>query len=231
MPKYHMEKLICKNCQLKTEYQQWDNVNGLENPIQKAEILAGSFYSVICSHCKEKIELEHSCLYSDYKLGFLIYYSQNFEEQTFEKILSAEKRIDYKKLKLRLAIDFLDFREKIRILEDGFDDRALELAKTMIVSNIFENSQLELSRILYHSKNEQDNMLAFALVLKDKTIKLIKIPETFYVNFANMITELKLVDSEGIFETIDTNWALNLVTSEGNNKNDKGNKKEVKHAE
>ena len=231
MPKYHFKIATCKYCELETEHQLWDYVDGLENPLQKSEILAGSFFDFTCSHCKKNFQLEHSCLYSDNKFGFLIYFSPIFDEEKLGKILFENGITNYDGLILRLATDFIDFREKIKILEDGLNDRAIELVKTMIVSNLLENAQLELSRILYHSNDEQEKNIAFVLLLKDEKIKLIKIPYAFYQHFAKMVSDLMLVDSVDIFETIDVNWALNLVTTEGIKNLDKDNKEAVKYAE
>ena len=172
----HIVKATCPDCKKEFPLEVWQSVNVQLNPEMREKVLDGSIFQFECPHCGMKGHTEYPFLYNDMKHGFMIQYcseddvdkyTKSFEELVKSDAATGALNNEY----LRIVTEYFWLTEKIKILENGFDDRLIELLKLWEVKE------------LNHNKPEND--LAFALfdMLPNKDLKKKEpIPTLVYIN-------------------------------------------------
>lgn len=126
----------CPHCGKSMVFSPIDYINTEERPEMIQKVRDGEAFVSICGHCGKKSRMDYSFLYYQPSALFLVYYAADQEDyEKAWKMLTGqdrERRLDEEKLrgvKKRLVTSREALREKLMILDSGFDDRVIELMK------------------------------------------------------------------------------------------------------
>ena len=134
--KFSYHEMICPQCGYVEEMQLWDSIDGAEDRWLKELIFEKTLHVFRCPNCDFSAWVERELLYYDISSRFMIFYLPDYEGDVLELDLSEfVSQVGERKLTLRIVNDLEEFIEKIRIFEDGLDDRAVELLKKSFADN------------------------------------------------------------------------------------------------
>lgn len=140
----------CPQCGHECSAKVWGSINVKEKPELKGQILDGSFFVNTCPECGNEVTLVYNCLYLDednHQMFYLIA-GNGSEEDDFQAEQEAKaaanmvpfwREGDYI---LRIVHSASDLREKVMIFDAGYDDRVVEIAKGMALSQCPEGSYI-----------------------------------------------------------------------------------------
>ena len=147
----------CPHCGKSMVFSPIDYINTEERPEMIQKVRDGEAFASICGHCGKKSHMDYSFLYYQPSALFLVYYAANQEDyEKAWKMLTGqdrEHRLDEEKLrgvKKRLVTSREALREKLMILDSGFDDRVIELMKGLAFMSLRRHSpELYPERVLF----------------------------------------------------------------------------------
>lgn len=129
----------CPKCKQPGFVDAWPRITSTVDT-QAMELLeAGKLFEYACPVCSTKVAMAYDCLLHDVEHKALLLYSTDKNAlQTGPRRLIVERDklhsngVDIDDYQLRVALTTFEFCEKVRIWNDGYDDRAIELMKVAI---------------------------------------------------------------------------------------------------
>ena len=148
---------VCPHCGKSMVFSPIDYINTEERPEMIQKVRDGEAFVSICGHCGKKSRMDYSFLYYQPSALFLVYYAADQEDyEKAWKMLTGQdrgRRLDEEKLrgvKKRLVTSREALREKLMILDSGFDDRVIELMKGLAFMSLRRHSpELHPERVLF----------------------------------------------------------------------------------
>ncbi|RKY49477.1 MAG: hypothetical protein DRP86_05215 [Candidatus Neomarinimicrobiota bacterium] len=194
MSSSHKEKITCPTCGHQQPFEVWDSLNASKNPELKEKLIHGDLTTMVCEACQSAVFVKFDMIYHDLNKKMMIllrYPDENGNVPEFDpESLGLVKAMgdDYI---LRSVYNFPNFLEKIRIIDDGFDDVTLEILKYMFrVSNHLEPDEM----LLYEGTNNGQE--------GEKQIVLIRPMGSEYMAYHYPVNQLHVLD--------DTRLLINL---------------------
>ena len=129
-------KFTCPNCNLEQEFSVFENVNVTLEPAFKKQVLERTLGNFQCQGCRKALSVRHPILYNDVKEKIIIWLPHgeankpSIEEGSV--VMNMMAKAGYR---FRRVNSYNQLVEKIRIFDDGHDDRALELLKLELVNH------------------------------------------------------------------------------------------------
>ena len=151
--------ITCPHCQTETDYKVHDHINIDRNPELRAQVQDLSCFRVKCPNCGETALVVHPCLYHDMANQFMVWL---WPEEGEAPKAQFDPLAGYT---LRIVDSLNAFREKINILERGLDDRAVEIMKLLLFTQL--NHDLDVVELLFHELDERTGDFRFVAVLSD----------------------------------------------------------------
>lgn len=131
-------EITCRNCYYHTHIKSHTLVMPDFEATLRERILNHEMFSYTCPRCGKQILFLHPFLYQDKQHQFLLFMSS--EEKDLQELQER-----FPAYTVRLLHSAEDLAERIRILEDGLDDRIL-----MIVKALLKRKYPKCGRISYH---------------------------------------------------------------------------------
>lgn len=144
--------ITCSKCDKENKYEDYSCVG----PDQRESIIDDSIMTYTCPHCGEKTFLKHPLTYIDPVHHFIVQYGQD-KEQFFHGVEQIRTTPLYKDYIFRYTDSWLNFKEKIMILENDRDDRLMELYKLALKNELDEEMP---SLFLFNKEEEKELMIA-----------------------------------------------------------------------
>lgn len=176
MSKMHKEFLKCPDCGREIEYDYWDSVNVSLDPKLKEYVLDGSIFNCSCI-CGYDKNLVHPFLYHDMNKKLLIQLTSIDEVE--EVIESYEEVINlaFSEENIRIVTDYNELIEKIHIFDADFDDKVIELTKSIFRKAYKENNpSIKDFKILFSPPDLKSELESE----HDYHLKLFNFEEGFY---------------------------------------------------
>lgn len=177
-----MKEITCM-CEKTFEADLPDSVDLDKNPEYVRSIIDGNFMSVTCPQCGKLLKPDFPVTITGKKMGIDIAYVPEIERDTF---LLGKLTYDIGK-PARVVIGYRELVEKITISEAGFDDRAIELIKYLLLTKAVSSggSAEEISIIF---KGTESGSLVFHIEgLRKEEIAITKIGMDMYKKTASEI--------------------------------------------
>lgn len=215
MSSHYHEEINCPKCKQPFEITIWKSINVDLDPAEKDKIKNGTFNAAVCPHCGYKSSLAYACLYHDMANHMQIYVlPENFEHELKEVNSFLDKTPDglgdlaISKMKeeysLRDVHNFQELREKVIILDAGFDDRIIELVKLMYHEAMTKNRE-NIQAIFFDAEDDKQYFIIF---LDDGTFAPVELDQDLYHQFAERFQSmLNDFTSKDEFNVIDEQWA------------------------
>ena len=101
------------------------------------QIMWGELFDVKCPHCGFVSHLEYDILYHDLRHGAMVWVVHKNNPEYASKVteVRSTQKLTYKTL--RIVEDMNALKEKVSCLEQGRDDRVIELCKVFVAGNLF----------------------------------------------------------------------------------------------
>lgn len=180
----------------------------------KEDIMSGAFFEWECPSCHERFFIKKPFLYNDSEHKFMIYYIPGFEEraQKIPTLFKTKKEYDTDASTLRVASNFVDFVEKIRILEAGLDDRVVEAVKLLYSKLTLQETDETVYSMVF--ERQGDNLdLHFAVFLENKDFEAL-IPHAVYEKTHSDFAHLFDDDAPDEFIVVDQQWVSEKLSTE-----------------
>ena len=152
----------------------------------KRKLESGELFRFDCPDCGNRMRLGYSFMYQDSDIREYIYLSKenpmddgcSADQIVRNAMFMAEGKTD--DAILRIVYSEKDLREKIRIFENGLDDRIVELCKGITISQFPATEELFVTDIRYDNIGGQE---LFVLTCSDGT-------EQYALNFAEIYGQI-----------------------------------------
>ena len=167
--------ITCPVCQMPSTFKAATSLDTIDNPEMRDFVLSGKAFTFTCPDCGETLNFDHEMLYHQAEDKFMIQYVMTDNRVEYFShflgdggIVGNLREIGYR---FRIVRSQQALLEKIRILSDGLDDRAIELCKAEmdpeghremyyardegdIILDVFENGEKSGQRIVLREKYE-----------------------------------------------------------------------------
>ena len=139
----HIAVITCQKCHHKAEFELHDVIDSKDNAYEKNRILNGTLFEHKCHNCNTNIDLLYETVYCDVDRNTMIYlvHEGNFDatNSMLHTIAAIERKYpdayaSTPKPKKRIVTCHHKLREKVLILEEGLDDRIIEIIKIICVN-------------------------------------------------------------------------------------------------
>ncbi|MBK8039295.1 MAG: CpXC domain-containing protein [Verrucomicrobiaceae bacterium] len=142
MSVYHPTETRCR-CGMLLTVPLVRSANAVRSPAIREAILRGTFHTALCPGCRRRVQVESTFLYTDLKKQTAILVKPKSGRRTHlsdsEALLQAAKALGRSLPRssghLRVVYGLGELREKLVCQDAGLDDRALELAKVLVIQD------------------------------------------------------------------------------------------------
>lgn len=207
-------KLECPSCSAKGEKEIPKRLCISQNPELKEQILNGSFFEWECPNCKQCFFIEDVFLYNDDENKFMIYLISGYDKrfQEIPTLLKTKSEYDTDNSILRVTSSFIEFVEKIRILQAGLDDRVIETIKAVYSQVYFQSHKENIYNMIFE-RIDDNNVLVFAVILQESEFAA-EIPFEAYEQTKSDFTPLYSDVKDDAFVMIDQTWLVHILKHE-----------------
>ena len=159
----------CSKCGAEIDVTIFESVNTDYSADIPEQIISGNLFNAKCDKCGFLSHLEYDLLYHDVKHGAMIWVLHDNSPEYSSKVAelrSSANILGYKTT--RIVNNMNGLRQKVACLENGRDDRIIELCKVFIAyslmskqpdfefNNAFYTNFLDQERVFLYDKNEQE---------------------------------------------------------------------------
>lgn len=204
----------CPKCHARLEYDIIDCIDSETNAFHKLSLMNQKLFEVKCPHCQVLSDFYYDFVYRDRARKTLIYFVQEERAEGVaiatmlnRKMAEADGTRDYDE-QIRVVSNLDTLIEKINILDNGLDDRVVEIMKLMCMSNAIEElKDLDPQEIYYVNHNGEHS---FELQGTNGTA-IAAFPNGMYQDVSEDFADV-IENCECVF--VDYNWAANVIEAE-----------------
>ena len=152
-------EISCPKCHEKQNFKIWQSVNVTEDILLKEDVFSQDIFRFSCSNCKTESLIEYPFIYHDYDKRFFVYFDSS---GNFQNVIESEG------YKTRMATNYLEFLEIIKILEDNIDEDNLKNAKEELINKFKSNDKLKNIDKLYYTGTKDGKFEFFVPAINGK---------------------------------------------------------------
>lgn len=156
-------QLTCRCCFYQTHKESETLIlPEIEKDLKQA-LLNEDFFIAKCPQCGNKIEFLHPCLYVDKKHNYMLYIKSKKGWKHDDHL-----KFDDQITRRRYVYEFKRIAEKIRLFDDGFDDRMMELLKLKLRSHL-ELKHECVEDVIYYDFDRSSQTIWFSVFMDNQT--------------------------------------------------------------
>ena len=195
--------IICPQCGESQKYRLFASVNAKENPDLKRRVLSETLYDWRCKRCNYFAAMAYSFLYTDPDAGYMVCVAPAGETSAMEPTQEVQS---YTK---RMVKNLAELKEKILILDIGYDDVAVELVKSALCATIAKTYQVNRVHAYFSRINGEE--MEFAVFLPRKAEPVYHSTKLeVYRQSQEVLRSLDFVDPKG-FVRVDAKLAKKIL--------------------
>lgn len=142
MSRIHMENIACISCGKESPYRFWDMIDPMMNQETKDKVLSGEIFTFTCPHCGAKRRVTYDTIYQEMAKG-RTFHLVTSEDTYMQAVNLYADRDSHSSPVLaheivRIVLSQNQLAEKIRIFDEGLDDRIVEIIKAYFLSQLYE---------------------------------------------------------------------------------------------
>lgn len=197
--------VVCAACGHKQSVLDVRQINAEKRPALKEKILQGTLFPMRCNHCGAELEQAQRCLYIDPRRPLFLELSASGQALRLPEIQESLKGMH---AVFRLVRTPEDMAEKLRIFDSGLDDRAVEIIRLLMITQLGEQDPALLeTRPAFAVVNGEPQL---SCLCTDGTERVCPITKTLYQSIAGEY--LKSGEEPGTGELlIDGAWVYRLL--------------------
>jgi len=151
----------CPACFEDSSFRIYSAIDAKENPELKESIFNREVFEFSCPNCGEEILVAYNCTYTDPDNKYIAALLPDGEE-------ADARNVKVEGYTLRIVRTINEFVEKIALVEDGIDDKVIELYKIMLEDQYEdERPGAKILGIYYGGRNQADNTLLFFIITEN----------------------------------------------------------------
>ncbi|MEE1313781.1 MAG: CpXC domain-containing protein [Lachnospiraceae bacterium] len=166
MSRVHMENLTCTHCKKESPYRFWDMIDPMMNRETKEKVLNGEIFTFVCPHCGAKRRVTYDTIYQEMAKGRTFHLVTS--EETYMQAINIYADRDAHSSPVlahevvRIVLSQNQLAEKIRIFDEGLDDRIIEIIKAYFLGKLYEQDpKAEVDEVLFYVGNDGAYEVAF----------------------------------------------------------------------
>ncbi len=203
MTQWSKTKVSCPACLEESEFRICSFIDVCKDPDLKESIFNRDIFRFSCNECGEEILVAYNCTYLDTDKSFMV------------ALLDTDSRdtaIEAKDYTLRIVRSINEFVEKIALMEDGIDDRIIELYKIMLEDQFEEErAGSEILGIFYAGQNPDDRSLMFYIITQNaENVRAVLSFDTYEAIVKQFDQNPNMAKPES---EINRNWAVRTLQS------------------
>ena len=129
-------ELACPVCGKKAEYAITTVIDAQSDREAAEKALDMSAFRLTCPACGHTVTLSYGCVYENREKEFTVALVPGIQQKTAGEAMRQQKRRFSAGWRYRMTPDANAFAEKIRMLENGRDDRVVELCKYFVYQSV-----------------------------------------------------------------------------------------------
>lgn len=145
----NFQTIKCPKCGQMCDITVWNSITAKDSADLKEDLLKGRVNIFKCASCSYTALMPTPLLYHDEDKKLMISFSPGndpvLKQQLFDNIRKSSKEsgelLKLEGYNLRFTADYNELLEKILIFDSGFNDKAIEIIKLMILSQEVEKSE------------------------------------------------------------------------------------------
>ena len=184
MSKSFVERVKCPSCGAEHEVTIWQSINTQMHPEMKEKVLTDEAFLVTCPQCGGKGLMDYDFLYHQMEDGVMIQYAAKDHVAQYEKTMDQVKMLGSKEGAypgtLRIVSTREDLKDKILTFSAGYDDRVMEIYKTIIREYIIAEGSYPSKPEKVYLNIDQNGEKAFIVFMEDGEILKADFDENAY---------------------------------------------------
>ena len=165
----HAVLVECPSCKQPGFIEAWPRINSARDVEAKKLLMDGRLFKYTCPVCGTTVSMTYDCLYHDVEHKALLYYSTGAlsEDECIKQLDHLADQAEWDdciapgSYQRRLVLTTFEFCEKVRILEDGYDDRVIELMKVAIKRGMLEEGIIGKRDIFVYERTLPNGGVSF----------------------------------------------------------------------
>ena len=157
--------ITCPACRHQQAFTAWQSINVTYDPALKKKLLDRSLVTFHCDQCGHRAGVNQGLLYHDMERRWMIMLGcANVDELETPEPLVQEFQAEYA---LRLVGSLNELIEKVLILDEDLDDRAVEVFKSALLANLDESQRGDHPALFFsgiYTNDDAAEQIEFALV-------------------------------------------------------------------
>ena len=171
-------EFTCPDCQNTFEITERVAINVTLDPGLKNKVLKGKIFRHTCPNCQKEWVILNNCMYHDLEKRFMIYYMVDTPKREYMIPIGQDGFGDFgEDYALRLESDYNRFRERVRILDMGFNDRVFEIMRSLVLKEL-QKKMPEAEGLYFLGAPE--GAIRFQVIVKGKATRSIDIDLEMY---------------------------------------------------
>ena len=188
-------RIISCRCEKSFDADLPEEIDLDREPETLEAILSGDFLAVTCPHCGERIKPDIPVSLHSHREGLTLRVLPETERASWLDGTSAlPKDVD-------VLIGYAELYERVLIVKDGFDYRAIEILKYFILAKALENAgeTAETPRVQYRGRTAEGRLSFGIMGLREGELALLALPYDRYEKALKEMTGLASTEPYSIF--------------------------------
>lgn len=204
----------CPKCGAESEISVWESINTVIDPDMKQKVRTGEAFRFRCPACGCETMVEYPTLYHQMDDKIMIYYvagqdpseAIKFMKGTYDDTMEMNAGGLLKGYLKRVVSTRNQFREKLFILDEGLDDRVIEIMKLLMTAKFAQTEpELEIVEFLFTA---DDGYRTFSILNGEGNWGGTEYQQEVYDALAAEYKKVLAADDEVV---IDADWALAVL--------------------
>lgn len=208
-----MQEITCPKCGKKTSFLVWDSINTMENPEMEEKVRNDEAFRFHCPECGASALLNYNFLYHQQEDKVLIYVSADGGDTSDMAHILDQRGNAFDGYRKRIVRSYNAFKEKLLILDAGFDDRIVEIIKSSIWDHVEAHYKDKKIDEIYFATND-DGVHGFLFRSAGEMVASMEFDESLYKAIYDSAYErLDAATRNDLY--IDRGWAKDVVERMG----------------
>lgn len=208
-----MQEITCPKCGKKTSFLVWDSINTMKDPEMKEKVRNDEAFRFHCTECGASALLNYNFLYHQQEDKVLIYVSADGEDASEMAQILDQRGNAFDGYRKRIVRSYNAFKEKLLILDAGFDDRIVEIIKSSVWDNVEAHYKDKKIDEIYFATND-DGVHGFLFRSAGEMVASMEFDESLYKAIYDSAYErLDAATRNDLY--IDRDWAKDVVERMG----------------
>lgn len=208
-----MQEITCPKCGKKTSFLVWDSINTMKDPEMKEKVRNDEAFCFHCPECGASALLNYNFLYHQQEDKVLIYVSADGEDASEMAQILDQRGNAFDGYRKRIVRSYNAFKEKLLILDAGFDDRIVEIIKSSVWDNVEAHYKDKKIDEIYFVTND-DGVHGFLFRRAGVMVASMEFDESLYKAIYDSAYErLDAATRNDLY--IDRDWAKDVVERMG----------------